>query len=89
MVIARQRVAIVGGGVAGLTAAFKLRALNPAIRVDLFEASDRLGGAIRTEKVDGYLVEHGADMFATEPPATLELCRGQRFNRSTWGPHWQ
>jgi len=70
-----SRVAIVGGGIAGLTAAFKLRALNPAIRVELFEASERLGGAIRTESVDGYLVEHGADMFATEPPAALELCR--------------
>lgn len=69
------RVAIVGGGVAGLSAAFALRRLNPAIQVDLFEASDHLGGAIRTESVGGFLVEHGADMFATEPKAAMELCR--------------
>ena len=75
MANAQFRVAIVGGGIAGLAAAFKLRALSPAIQVDLFEASDRLGGAIRTESLDGYLVEHGADMFATEPPAALDLCR--------------
>ncbi len=75
LVTSAPKVAIVGGGIAGLTVAFKLRALNPAIQVDLFEASNRLGGAIRTERVDGYLVEHGADMFATDPPAAMELCR--------------
>lgn len=69
-----QRVAIVGGGVAGLTAAFTLRRINSAIEVDLFEASSRVGGAIRTERTAEYLIEHGADMFATEPPAAMELC---------------
>lgn len=70
-----MRVAIIGGGLAGLSAAFFLRRLSPLTTVDLFEASDRLGGAIRTEKIDGYLVEQGADMFATEPRAAVELCR--------------
>ncbi len=72
--IGLHRVAIVGGGIAGLTAAFTLRRLSPRTQCDLFEASARWGGAIRTERLDGFLVEHGADMFATEPNAAMELC---------------
>ncbi|MGV3483398.1 MAG: protoporphyrinogen oxidase [Planctomycetaceae bacterium] len=70
-----MRVAIIGGGIAGLSAAFYLRRLCPTAEVELFEAADRLGGAIQTQTMDGYLVEHGADMFATQPAAALELCR--------------
>jgi len=70
-----DRVAIIGGGIAGLTAAFSLRQLRPNIEVDLFEAASRVGGSIRTERTGEYLIEHGADMFATEPPAAIDLCR--------------
>ncbi len=70
-----MKIAIIGGGIAGLSAAAALRNQSPIHRVDLFEASDRLGGAIRTERIDGFLVEHGADMFATEPSGAIELCR--------------
>lgn len=75
-------VAIIGGGLSGLTAAFYLtrtagegrsQGALPA-RVRLFEASDRWGGVIRTERIDGYLLEHGADMFASQPDAALRLC---------------
>ena len=68
------RVAIIGGGVAGLSAAFTLRRLSADAQVDLFESSGRVGGAVQTEFIDGFLVERGADMFATEPNAGLELC---------------
>jgi protoporphyrinogen/coproporphyrinogen III oxidase len=69
------KIAIIGGGVAGLSAAFTLRQLHPAAQVDLFESSARVGGAVQTETIDGFLVERGADMFATEPAAGMELCR--------------
>ncbi len=70
-----MRVAIIGGGVAGLVAAFTLQKHRRDCHVDLFESSSRLGGAIRTETIGEFLVEHGADMFATEPPAVMELCK--------------
>ena len=45
------------------------------IAVELFEASDRLGGKIRTEQVDGFLVEDGPDSFISYRPAAAALAR--------------
>jgi oxygen-dependent protoporphyrinogen oxidase len=50
-------VAIVGAGVAGLTAAYRLK--RRGIRVVVYEASDRVGGVILTERREGYLAELG------------------------------
>lgn len=66
-------VLVVGGGLTGLTAAWSLgRAGVPTL---LVEASARLGGKVRTERVDGFLVEDGPDSFISYRPAALELCR--------------
>jgi protoporphyrinogen/coproporphyrinogen III oxidase len=62
------RVVIVGGGIAGLAAARALAGSPAAPRVTVVEASDRLGGKLRTDRVDGFLVEAGADSFGTRPP---------------------
>ena len=45
------------------------------LELSLFEASDRLGGTIQTERRDGFLVECGPDSFLSEKPWALELCR--------------
>jgi protoporphyrinogen/coproporphyrinogen III oxidase len=71
---ARLRVAVVGGGFAGLAAAHRLRELDPATEVTLFEAGETLGGVVRTERTDGYLLEHSADSFITNVPWALDLC---------------
>ena len=65
-------VAIVGGGITGLAAAFELA--SRAIPFTLFEASDHLGGLIRTERVDGFTIEAGPDSMLAQKPAALELC---------------
>ncbi len=70
-----QRVAVIGGGISGLAAAHRLLEINPQAQVVLYEASDRLGGVLKTEVRDGYLIEHAADMFITEPPWAMDLCR--------------
>ena len=49
--------------------------LDPAIELTLFEASDRLGGSLWTERRDGFLVEQGADSFITNVPWGVDLCR--------------
>jgi oxygen-dependent protoporphyrinogen oxidase len=67
------RVAIVGGGISGLAAAFYLNRLVPGIDYVLLEAGDRLGGVIDSLHVDGSLVEKGADNFATLIPDALQL----------------
>lgn len=73
-----MRVAIVGGGIAGMGAAYELakaRAEDPSIEYTLFESRDRLGGSIASQIVDGSVLECGPDSFLTEKPAAAELCR--------------
>jgi protoporphyrinogen/coproporphyrinogen III oxidase len=71
----QRRVAIVGGGISGMAAAYRVREIDPAAHVTLFEASGRLGGALQTERRDGWLIERSADMFTTREPWAIELCR--------------
>jgi oxygen-dependent protoporphyrinogen oxidase len=78
--MALRRVAVVGGGIAGLAAAHRLQELAPNTEVVLFERGDRIGGVVRTEQRDGYLIEHGADMFITREPWGLGLCRRIGFD---------
>ncbi len=70
-------VAIIGGGIAGLTAAYRLVSQAPSLRIALYEASDRLGGKIMTEHVDQpdgrFLVEAGPDAFLAQKPWAREL----------------
>ncbi len=74
-----KRVAIIGGGIAGLSAAFYLeqqRRRGANLEYALYEASPRLGGVIRTERTaDGFLVEAGPDSFLSEKPWARDLCR--------------
>jgi protoporphyrinogen/coproporphyrinogen III oxidase len=72
------RVAIVGGGISGLAAAFEVeerRRAGADIDYALYESSTRFGGVLRTEKIDGCLVEAGPDSFITEKPWAADLCR--------------
>lgn len=73
-----KRIAIVGGGIAGLSAAWSLekaRRAGQEIEYTLYEAASRLGGVISSETVAGCVVEGGPDSFLTEKPAASALCR--------------
>jgi len=73
-----KRVAIIGGGISGLSAAFhleKARAAGSDLTYTLFESSKRLGGSMHSTRVDGCLVEAGPDSFLTEKPWALTLCK--------------
>lgn len=70
-----KRVAIVGGGISGLSAAHRLHELAPALSLAVYEAESRLGGVLQTVQEDGYLIEWGADNFITNVPWGLDLCR--------------
>jgi oxygen-dependent protoporphyrinogen oxidase len=67
------RVAIVGGGIAGLSVAHALRTQAPGAEVIVLERGDRVGGNIHTDVIDGYLCESGPDGFLDNAPATLEF----------------
>jgi protoporphyrinogen/coproporphyrinogen III oxidase len=72
-----KRIAIVGGGISGLTAAFALEEYRRAGKAEytLYESSPQLGGVLRTEHIDDCLVEAGPDSFVTEKPWAADLCR--------------
>lgn len=73
-----MRIAIIGGGIAGLAAAYdleKARAAGSPLSYTLFEARDRLGGSLSSEIVNDAVIERGPDSFLTEKPAAAELCR--------------
>ena len=73
-----MRTAIIGGGIAGLAAAYELeraRAADPSVIYTLFESRDRLGGSLASETRAGTVLERGPDSFLTEKPAATELCR--------------
>jgi len=69
------RIAVVGGGISGLSAAFYLRENCPDARISLFEKRDRLGGVMHTRIKDGFEVEESVDNFITTIPYGLDLCR--------------
>src|SRR5712691_10677922 len=66
-------VAIVGGGIAGLTAAHTLA--RRSIPFTLIEAGPRFGGVIRTERRGGFLLEGGPDAILAQKPEGIGLCR--------------
>ena len=73
------RIAVLGGGIAGLSAAFRLAELSAKFErpldITLFERGDRLGGPLCTIRDRGFIAEAGADSFLTEKPQALDLAR--------------
>jgi oxygen-dependent protoporphyrinogen oxidase len=72
----QQRIAIVGGGIAGLTAAYELAKLTrdqESVDVTLYESSPRLGGIVETTREGGFVIEGGPDGWVSEKPWAREL----------------
>ena len=74
--------AIVGGGLAGLCCARRL--MRGGVDVRLFEAADRLGGRVASDRVDGFIVDRGFQVLLTAYPEArsgldLERLRLHRF----------
>jgi len=74
----RQQVVIIGAGITGLAAAAALadRAdLADETQITVLEASDRLGGCLRTSNFAGRPIDEGPDAFLIRTPAALELAQ--------------
>jgi oxygen-dependent protoporphyrinogen oxidase len=71
-----RAIAVIGGGIAGLTAAYELNRLQQQgadITLTLFEASRRLGGIVETVRHEGFVMETGPDAWVTEKPWAREI----------------
>ena len=71
-----KKIAVIGGGITGLTTAFELEQKikeGHELAYDLYEASNRLGGKIETIRKDGFLIERGPDSFLARKTALIEL----------------
>ncbi|MHB8621524.1 MAG: FAD-dependent oxidoreductase, partial [Chloroflexota bacterium] len=70
MQVNANRIAVVGGGITGLAAAYRVNQQTP---VTLFEAGQRTGGVVASRFERGYLMEAGPDSFL-DKAALLDLC---------------
>ncbi len=72
------RVIVIGGGLSGLTAAYRIhersRTFRRPVEVTVLEAKERLGGVIATDRADGFIQERGPDSFITNKPWAIDLC---------------
>lgn len=68
-----RRVVVVGAGISGLAAAHHLQSVAPAVEVVVLERSDRVGGMVQTEIVDGRVIELGPEGFVSNRPEALDL----------------
>lgn len=70
----RPSYCVVGGGISGLVAAYRLRvAAGPDASITLFDPADRLGGVLRTERIGGQLLDVGAEAFVSRRPEVPAL----------------
>ena len=77
-------VIIVGAGIAGLTAALYLT--QSGKKVVLIEASERAGGRIKTDKVDGFLLDRGFQVFLDAYPEAKKILDYQKLNLKKFLP---
>ncbi len=80
------RIAVIGGGISGLAAAHRLQSLAPQAHVTLLERQSRLGGKIRTERIDGYVIEGGPDSMLAAKPRGVGLSEDLGLGERLIGP---
>ncbi|MFC5703806.1 protoporphyrinogen oxidase [Cohnella faecalis] len=84
-----KRVAVVGGGLTGLSAAFYLRRLaeeqGKSVDVTVLEGSARLGGIVNTLRKDGFVIERGPDSFLARKVAMYRLAEELGLERELTG----
>lgn len=70
----RPRIAVVGGGITGLSAAYHVIRQRPDAEIIVLESRNRLGGNIVTLSEQGFVVDGGPDSFVTTKPDGILLC---------------
>ncbi len=69
----KPRIAVIGAGITGLACTLRLHALNPELDVHILERDPQPGGKLRTEHVDGFVIEQGPDAFLASKSGGVAL----------------
>jgi oxygen-dependent protoporphyrinogen oxidase len=83
--MSNPRCIIIGGGITGLAAAYRMQSMAPDVQTVLIDGDTRLGGKIRTDRSEGFVVEGGPDSFLTSKPRGIGLCRDRGIERDLQG----
>jgi oxygen-dependent protoporphyrinogen oxidase len=70
-----MKILIIGAGISGLAAAYRLQQRLPAAEITVLEQQSRPGGTVWTERHAGFQIEIGANGFLDTKPTTVDLCR--------------
>ncbi|PSR20642.1 MAG: protoporphyrinogen oxidase [Sulfobacillus acidophilus] len=84
----RRHVAVIGGGISGLAASYRLmQETDESVRISLFESSERLGGVIATDTTHGVVLEAGPDSVLRRKPEFMDLVTELGLASSVIGPN--
>jgi len=81
----KQKIAILGAGLSGLNCAKHLETLEE-VEIDLFEKTNRIGGRIKTDKVDGFLLDRGFQVFLPNYPEAKKCFNYQKLSLHAFKP---
>ena len=70
-----MKLIIIGGGIAGLSAAYYAQKNHPEAKITLLESDSHWGGKLKTNRVDGFVIEGGPDTFLATKPWGMTLCK--------------
>lgn len=79
-----EKIFIIGAGIAGLIAAIELE--KAGFKPVILEASDRIGGRVKTDKFNGYLLDHGFQVLLTAYPEAKRYLNLQKLNLKKFTP---
>ncbi|MEM9857657.1 MAG: NAD(P)/FAD-dependent oxidoreductase [Bacteroidota bacterium] len=80
----QAEVIIIGGGIAGLTCAIELE--RAGIQPLILEATDRVGGRVKTDQKEGFLLDHGFQVLLTAYPEAQHYLDYEKLNLKTFDP---
>ena len=79
-----NKIIIIGAGIAGLTAAIELE--KAGFKPTILESSERIGGRVKTDKVDGHLLDHGFQVLLTAYPEAQHYLDYDKLNLKKFTP---